>query len=281
MIYGHTRSMLRVVLSFALLIFAQFASAQQTVEVVHLKNGSMIKGMIIEQVPNESIKIQTSDGSVFVYQMSEIEKITKEVVLEKSTGSVSKSAVPLNRDRSGYVNVTELSYGVGMGDYSGIATVGGSSFDFQDANNDNYVRVTTSNGIGLLDGMMSVGLGVGLEYYLNSKALQLPVYADIRLMPIAGDYSPSVILQGGYSVAIQEVGGTVNNVGASGNGLEFAAGIGMDAAISNRSSLLFSLLYDYQQFTHNYAYYYGGYNYSTQSVDYHGGSLRVSVGLAF
>jgi hypothetical protein len=47
-------------------------------EVVYLKNGSMIKGVILEQVPNESVKIQTSDGNIFVYPMSEVQKITKE-----------------------------------------------------------------------------------------------------------------------------------------------------------------------------------------------------------
>jgi len=38
------------------------------VDVVYLKNGSVITGSIIEQIPNETIKIQTRDGSVFVYQ---------------------------------------------------------------------------------------------------------------------------------------------------------------------------------------------------------------------
>ena len=44
-------------------------------EVVYLKNGSIIKGVVIEQVPGESLKIQTYDGSIFVYKMSEVEKI--------------------------------------------------------------------------------------------------------------------------------------------------------------------------------------------------------------
>ena len=48
-------------------------------DVVYLKNGSIIRGMIIEQIPNKSIKIQTKDGNVFVFEMDEIEKITKEV----------------------------------------------------------------------------------------------------------------------------------------------------------------------------------------------------------
>jgi hypothetical protein len=32
----------------------------------------------MEQIPNESLKIQTSDGSLFVYKMEEVVKITKE-----------------------------------------------------------------------------------------------------------------------------------------------------------------------------------------------------------
>ncbi|OGU39651.1 MAG: hypothetical protein A2X61_09820 [Ignavibacteria bacterium GWB2_35_12] len=53
-------------------------NAQELQEVVYLKNGSIIRGTIIEQVPGKSLKIQTADGSVFVYQMEEVEKITKE-----------------------------------------------------------------------------------------------------------------------------------------------------------------------------------------------------------
>ena len=48
------------------------------VDVVYLKNGSVITGSIIEQIPNETIKIQTRDGSVFVYQYSDISRMTKE-----------------------------------------------------------------------------------------------------------------------------------------------------------------------------------------------------------
>lgn len=40
----------------------------------------MIKGLIIEQVPNESIKIQTKDGSIFAFQIDSVEKMTKEII---------------------------------------------------------------------------------------------------------------------------------------------------------------------------------------------------------
>ncbi len=47
-------------------------------DVVYLKNGSIIRGMIVEQIPNQSLKIRTNDGNVFVYEMTEVTKITKE-----------------------------------------------------------------------------------------------------------------------------------------------------------------------------------------------------------
>ena len=69
------------VLGFALV---SHASAQQYQDVVYLKNGSIIRGVIIEQIPNESLKIQTQGGSVFVFQMSEVVRIAKEPAMVQS-----------------------------------------------------------------------------------------------------------------------------------------------------------------------------------------------------
>lgn len=58
------------------------ASAEELQEVVYLKNGSVIRGTIIEQVPNQSLKIKTTDGNIFVFKIDEVEKITKEPVYQ-------------------------------------------------------------------------------------------------------------------------------------------------------------------------------------------------------
>jgi hypothetical protein len=52
---------------------------------VYLRNGSVIRGEIIEQVPNRSIKIETTDGNIFVFQMVEIENISKIPLQTQST----------------------------------------------------------------------------------------------------------------------------------------------------------------------------------------------------
>ena len=79
------------IILFALITTASFAQDNYQ-DVVYLKNGSVIRGIIIEQIPNKSIKIETADKSVFVYQIDEIEKITKEkyIVSKKDKGNVKK-----------------------------------------------------------------------------------------------------------------------------------------------------------------------------------------------
>lgn len=48
--------------------------------VVRLKNGSVIKGSLIEHIPGTSIKIQTKDGNLFVFKIDEVELISREPI---------------------------------------------------------------------------------------------------------------------------------------------------------------------------------------------------------
>ena len=50
----------------------------ETIDIVRLKNGDVIKGVIVETIPNKAIKIETTDGRIIVYTFDEIEKMTKE-----------------------------------------------------------------------------------------------------------------------------------------------------------------------------------------------------------
>lgn len=77
-----------IALIISLQIFSIFANAQQYEDVVYLKNGSIIHGIIIEQIPGESIKIKTKDDNFFVFKMDEIEKMAKEEIIIKKIDSV-------------------------------------------------------------------------------------------------------------------------------------------------------------------------------------------------
>ena len=63
-------------------------SAQKIEDVIHLKNGETVRGTIVEQIPGESLKIQTAAGSVFVYTIYEIAEITREPVMKMEEGFI-------------------------------------------------------------------------------------------------------------------------------------------------------------------------------------------------
>ena len=68
------------ILFISLFALTSFVFCEEYEDVVYLKDGSIIKGTIIEQIPNESLKIKTTGGSIFVYRMDEISKISKELI---------------------------------------------------------------------------------------------------------------------------------------------------------------------------------------------------------
>ncbi len=75
-----------------------FGQSKNMEDVVYLKNGSIIRGTITEQITGESLKIETKDGSIFVFADDEIDHIAKEeikgAILEKSKEPTGKRKSP-------------------------------------------------------------------------------------------------------------------------------------------------------------------------------------------
>lgn len=93
-----------VVTALLIAVVATSIVAQVTQrDVVYLKNGSVIKGAVLEQIPDKTVKIQTSDGSIFVFQMSEVERITKEGVPPPTSGPAETLSEP--ERRSGFFSL--------------------------------------------------------------------------------------------------------------------------------------------------------------------------------
>ena len=46
-------------------------------DIIYLENGSVVKGIIVELVPNVSVKIKLQDGIVYIYPMDEVRKIIR------------------------------------------------------------------------------------------------------------------------------------------------------------------------------------------------------------
>jgi len=77
----------RFLLLFLLVTLSFLSHAQDNNrDVIYLKNGSIIKGVVMEMVPGGIIKIKTADGSIFIYQMEEVLRTEKEENLSKKPG---------------------------------------------------------------------------------------------------------------------------------------------------------------------------------------------------
>ena len=73
-------SISRMLVAIATTMYLPGLIAQSLIDVVELKNGSVLRGTITEQVPNESLKLKTADGSLIVYRMDEVARITRETL---------------------------------------------------------------------------------------------------------------------------------------------------------------------------------------------------------
>lgn len=175
--------MKRIILLIAVLTAGLSVYAQSFREVVYLKNGSMIKGIIIEQVPNESLKIQTADGSVFVYKIEDVEKITKEVYNGRNRFS-NISKLSSNTDDfhpQGYRGFLDLDGGFGLGERG-----------------DGIIGFTTSHGYQDIPHFY-IGGGFGVHYHAFWKSIFVPIFANVRFNFLDKRCTPFLDIKGGYS----------------------------------------------------------------------------------
>lgn len=142
-------------------------------EVVYLKNGSIIRGVVIEQIPNQSIKIKTTDGNIFAYNTSEVEKIMKEEVnLSSLKNTIS----------SGYKGFIDLGYTIGIGDFE-----------------EDRIEFTTSHGY-QANPYLFIGAGVGVSYWFGPATVAIPIFGNLRLnIPTGAPVCPYFDFKLGYS----------------------------------------------------------------------------------
>lgn len=128
--------MKKLTLILIILLFISSNLFAQEKSRIYLKNGDIIKGKIIETVPEESIKVELKGGSIVTYQLSEVSKI--ETIPISKTGSL----------------------GVGLGMPYGILGINGEYVI--------YNNVALTAGVGTTMGIEAgIGYNIGIKYYLK------------------------------------------------------------------------------------------------------------------
>lgn len=150
--------------------------AQNMDDVLYLKNGSVIRGIIIEQVPNESLKIQTYDGNIFVYKMEEVLKITKESpIVQRKIGGAKKG--DFNKP-DGYFGLLEIGYATPT-----------------------RLGVTVINGYRIVP-QFAIGVGIGLQGYIGYGEMTIPLFVHLRSDFLNRAVSPFIAFNIGYNISV-------------------------------------------------------------------------------
>ncbi len=139
-----------------LLSISTYVAAQNYTEVVYLKNGSIIKGVIIEQVPNVSLKIKTGDGSLIICQMSDVTKITKEERYTRDYRKDTNDRKAARNTLKGYKGFVDFAYIGDVSDY-----------------NASKIELSTTHGY-QFNNYFFVGGGVAFNYYTDADLYAAP-----------------------------------------------------------------------------------------------------------
>jgi hypothetical protein len=142
-------------------------------EVVYLKNGSVIRGIIVEELPGKSLKIQTREKNLFVYQFDEVEKITKE--LYNGSGGTASTSTRKNKGFNAY-----LDQGLNL-------WISGDPYPM------NYTSIALGYKV---NRVFFIGGGTGL--LARKGFVAVPVFADIRLTLTKTKVAPLLNFQAGY-----------------------------------------------------------------------------------
>ena len=140
-------------------------------DVIYLKNGSVINGQIISSLPSGQVKIKTKDNSLWVFEASQID-------------SISKTTTAFNQIHTGFFNLTEAGILAG------------------NSNNKYATPFSMMNISGWqFNNRFSVGAGAGIEFFSETY---LPVVADIRYYLKRQGLKPFFGIQGGYSFSLDK-----------------------------------------------------------------------------
>ena len=166
-------------------------------DVVYLKNGSVIRGEILEIKQDMHIRIRYSDSRELLIDFNEIDRVGSDKALEWR-----------NYRSSGYMNRSGLELLSGSGNSTfRFATIHGKHFNSH----------------------LSAGLGIGITPY-NDPTNLIPFFANFNYRLLKANTSPFIFLKAGYNFSVynhndsqnlpldEHTGGLLLNPGA---GIEF------------------------------------------------------------
>jgi hypothetical protein len=214
-------------LAACLLLVSSWAVAQAPAnDILYLKDGSVIRGTLIESITGSHVRFKNLEGEVKQYPIAEVERTA-------ISGKGNRSAVELKR--IGYSHISSLGVLIGQSLYYGNS----ANPSFQ-----------TINGV-RIGRHWSAGIGTGLESF--GSGAQLPIFAHGRYMPLKGNVSPYVDAMAGYAFALSRPYSYYDDAYVTRKaGVTGGIGGGVRFMTSNRFGVTIGMGYRFQRLSSSY-----------------------------
>ncbi len=219
---NHNKLTIHAVVSLLAMMICCLAFGQgQRQDVVYLENGSMVRGMLVEKITGSHVKLETADGSMWVFQMDEVKEIT-------TMAAYRPPKRQLEIAEKGFYAITDFGMLTGRTSNRSVTSV-------------SFQMVAGYQ----LNPKLSAGLGVGLESFDTPLA---PLFAEGRYYLLKGKLSPFVTLQAGYAVPLSNYRDE-NDKWVNKGGLTANANIGLRNYLTSNLALVISAGFRHQQST--------------------------------
>ena len=238
---------------FSTTLFAQKATQYD----VYLKNGSLVRGKIVE-LTSEQVKISLGKDVVSSFSMNEVDKV---VPVENNSAEKEKREALIKA--KGFFNETEFGALVGSGTNDDKFT---SAFSFQNVSGYQVNRY------------FKVGGGVGVDYYNEYSHTFIPLFARVSGDMVKFRVTPVYFADAGYGFLAEKDQYTNGSEElSSSGGLMLHGGLGLKFYTASKISI--SLLAGYKAQFSSREYYYTwneGYSYNEDRV-YRRFSFRLGI----
>jgi len=224
------------------LILSSLCIAQESYhDVVYLKNGGIMRGTILEMIPEKSVKLQTRDGNVHVFPMIEIDRISKEAGSTDMNAQESRTGI-----ESWYIHFA-LGYGKAyypdplqqiLDQLSSIPDVSHISLSIEIPS----VYWPLSNNRTLLGGSFN---GTGDRYELSGNSMQINHYllSFSALHFLTREAGDGLFIRGDIGIAWLNVQSSPGGSSSSDAGFGLLIGGGYAIPVSDETRITLNLNY--------------------------------------
>ncbi len=199
--FDHTFFIMKSERYFILIVFVLLTavcSGQTLRDVLYMKNGSKVVGTILEQQPGSSIKFKDLKGNVYIFTLSEIDRMARETAEEEK----EKKAFVFDdvRNSKWYVSfhagycAASVEYREQYYDYFGFQGKYVSAW--------RHLGVVQAGAGYRINRQATVGLNVGA--LINDRVRLLPIMAEGTYSFLKKRVSPYVNAAAGYSLGFRD-----------------------------------------------------------------------------